>query len=303
MEKDLVRKLLDFGFSLNQAKIYLSIVQSGATCVSGITESTHLHRQDIYKIIPKLEKMGLITKTRDTPFIIGAIPLEKALNNLVSTERKKANERISSLEANLKELMNAIRKQQKEGKTQGETRFILLTTDAQMKNMADFSFENARIGYDMVTSLELITLRMNRFRDHFQTLAKNNARTRLIIENRANEDLVKRTLEEIRPNMGDFAAKLIYKYSCTPYQIIDNKEVWISIKKVTESGFPSVLWTNCENIVKFREENFEKTWNDPQAISVYPERDLQRENYQKLRKRQETPHPATDSLSMLDTIN
>jgi hypothetical protein len=53
--------------------------------------------------------------------------------------------------------------------------------------------------------------------------------------------------------------------------------VRISRKKVTESGSPSVLWTNGENIVKFRGENFEKVWNDPRAISIYPEKGLQRE--------------------------
>ena len=77
--------------------------------------------------------------------------------------------------------------------------------------------------------------------------------------------------------MGEFAAKLIHKSVSTPYYIIDHKEMWISREKATESGFPSVLWTNSEPIVKFREENFEKAWNDPGAISIYPEKGLQRE--------------------------
>jgi sugar-specific transcriptional regulator TrmB len=278
MEKDLVRKLSDFGLTVNQAKIYLSIAQSGTTCVSRIAESTHLHRQDIYKILPKLQKRGLIAKTIDTPFVIEAIPMEKSLNNLVSTEREKADERISRLETSLKELANAIREKKVErAEEQKETRFILLSTDAEIENTADFSFGNARIGVDIVTSLELITRKMNHFRNHFQTLAKNNARTRVIIETHADKDLVKRTIEEIRPHMGEFAAKLIHKSSCTPYHVIDHKEVWISRRKVTESGFPSVLWTNSENITEFREENFEKAWNDPRAISIYPERDSQRE--------------------------
>jgi sugar-specific transcriptional regulator TrmB len=290
MREDLVRKLSDFGFTVNQAKVYLSIVQSGTTCVRMISEYTQLHRQDIYKILPKLEKMGLITKTIDVPLIIEAIPAEKALSTLVSTEREKANERISRLEANLKELINALREKQVEpAGEQVETRFSLLTTDAQIKNMADLSFENARIGCDAVMSLELITRRMDLFRERFQTLAKNKARTRLIIETLNNEDLVKRTLEEIRPNMGDFAAKLIYKNRSLPYQIIDHKEVWISRKKETESGFSCVLWTNGKNIVQFREENFEKAWNNHQAITIYPpkKKRIAKREYAKVQLRHE----------------
>ena len=66
-KRDLVKKLGDFGFTANQAKVYFSIVQSGSTYVSRISESTQLHRQDIYKILPKLEKMGLITRTVAKP--------------------------------------------------------------------------------------------------------------------------------------------------------------------------------------------------------------------------------------------
>lgn len=226
--------------------------------------------------------MGLITKTIDKPFIIGAIPVEKALNSLVSTERKKANERISRLEANLKELINAIR--EKQGKTTGEqeeARFILFTTDAEIKNMEDLSSENVKIEYNLVTNLKLITRLRHRFRERFQTLARKGVRIQIIVEDLNKEDLVKKTLEKIKPKRGDFAAKLIYKSKAIPYQIIDHKEVWISRKKETESGFPCVLWTNCWNIVQFFEENFKEAWNNRDAFSIYPERDVAEERTSK----------------------
>jgi hypothetical protein len=93
----------------------------------------------------------------------------KALSRLVSTERKKENKRISRLGANLKELTDVIR--EKQGKTTGEqeeTRFILLTTDGKIRNVADLIFENTRIECDLVTNLELIMRLTHRFRDHFK---------------------------------------------------------------------------------------------------------------------------------------
>jgi sugar-specific transcriptional regulator TrmB len=275
MKEDLVRKLSDFGFTVNQAKVYLSIVQSGPTIVSAISESTQLHRQDIYKILPKLEKMGLIMKTIDKPVIIEAIPMKNALRHLVSTEREKANERISRLEANLKELLNAIREQQERRETlEEEERFVLLKTDDRIKNIADLTFENTKKECDFVTNLELMTRRTHHFREHFQKLSRRGARIRVIVENINNEDLVKRTIEEIRPDKGDFAAKLIYKKTALPYRIIDNKELFIRRKATTESGLSWVLWTNSRSIVQFYKENFEEAWNDPRAVSICPERDL-----------------------------
>ena len=276
MEKDLIWKLLDFGLTVNQAKVYLSIVQSGATCVSRISESTRLHRQDIYKMLPKLEEMGLIMKTLGTPSIIEAIPVEKALNRLFSTEREETNERISRLEANLKELMNALREKEAERTREEEARFTLLSTDAEIINMADLLFENTRTEFDLVTNLELITRRMQHFRENLKKLSKRGVKIRIIVENLNNEDLVKRTLEKIKPDKGDFAAKLIYKNRSIPYSIIDNKDIWIRRKKLAESGLPAILWTNGSNIVHFYKENFEKVWNDRHAVSIYPERDVEK---------------------------
>lgn len=201
--------------------------------------------------------------------------MEKALSRLVSTERKKENKRIFCLGANLKELTNVIR--EKQGKTtveQEEIRFILLTTDGEIRNVADLIFENARIECNLVTNLELIMRLTHRFREHFQKLSKRGAGIRIIVENLDNEDLVKRTLEKMKPNRGNFAAKLIYKSKSLPYQITDHKEVWISGKKETESGLPCVLWTNGRNMVQFFDESFKETWNNRHAISIYPERDI-----------------------------
>jgi sugar-specific transcriptional regulator TrmB len=285
MQEDLVKKLADFGFTVNQAKVYLDIVQSGLTCVSNISKFTQLHRQDIYKILPKLEKMGLITKTIDAPFMIEAIPVEKALNSLVSTERKKANERTSRLEADLKELINAIRKQQGIEKTQEEEeeRFILLKTEAEVANMSHLTFENTKLEYDLVTNLELIAQMAQHLREHFQKMARRGVKMRIIVENLNNENLVKKTLEKIRPNRGDFAAQLIYKSNVVPYQIIDYKELLISEKEETELGLPCALWTNDKNMVQFFEESFKEAWNDPCAVSICSERDLANREFHRIK--------------------
>ncbi len=93
MQEDLVSKLAEFGFTINQAKVYLSVVQNGSITVGEISKISQLHRQDIYKIIPTLEKKGLITRTIDKPVLIGAIPIQKALGHLVATEKEKIRQK------------------------------------------------------------------------------------------------------------------------------------------------------------------------------------------------------------------
>jgi sugar-specific transcriptional regulator TrmB len=268
MQEDLVVKLASFGFTVNQAKVYLSIVQSGKTRVGRISRGTQLHRQDIYKLLPKLEKMGLITKTIDKPFMIEAIPIEKALETLISKEKSKANERISQLENNLKEMVTAI---QMQPEIKEEARFTLLTSDEAIKNRGRLIFKKSKKDFKIVVSMEHITKpALHYFREFLQLIADHNARLELIIVTTEDEEEVEQIVEKIAPGSGQLKVKFINNSVCKNYQVIDNKEVWISTQQKTENGFPCLLWTNDQNIVATYRENFKLTWTHPKASIVNP---------------------------------
>jgi sugar-specific transcriptional regulator TrmB len=101
LQEDPVKELEIFGFTPNQAKVHLSIVRAGSISVGKIAESSKLYRQDIYKIIPKLERKGVISKTLGKPLVVRAMPVKKALKTLVSKERISALQRIKRMEVHL----------------------------------------------------------------------------------------------------------------------------------------------------------------------------------------------------------
>jgi sugar-specific transcriptional regulator TrmB len=266
MQEDLVAKLANFGFTVNQAKVYLSIAQSGKTRVGRISSGTQLHRQDIYKLLPKLERMGLITKTIDKPFMIEAIPIDEALETLISKEKEKANERISHLENSLKEVIAAI---QMQPEIKEEAQFTLLTNDEAIKNIGRLIFKRKRKNFKIVASMEQITKPgLHYFREFLQIIADHEARLKLIIVAAEDKEEVRQIVEKIAPNNGQLKVKLINNCVCKNYQVIDNRGVWISTQKKTEAGFPCLFWTNDLNIVATYRENFEITWMNPKASIV-----------------------------------
>ncbi len=262
MQEDLVIKLESFGFTVNQAKVYLNIVQSGKTRVGNISKSTQLHRQDIYKLLPKLEKMGLIIKTIDSPFMIEAIPIDKALETLIAKEREKSNQRISHLENNLKEMVNSI---QKQPEVKEEVQFSLLTTDEAIKSRAKRTLKKIKREFLLVANIEHLQTPSMHFRDFLQTIAASNAKTRLIVITKEDPEKTKKVIEKIVPSASQFTVRSINKTSCKNYQIVDNKEIWIATQQNTESGYPCMLWTNDQNIIDVYKENFRKTWSRAQS--------------------------------------
>ena len=270
MQEDLVIKLSEFGFTTNQAKVYLSIIQSGSITAAEISKVTQLHPQDVYKILPKLEKMGLITKTIDKPALVQAISVEEALEFLVAKENDKIRKRISHLKLNMKELGSVAIQRPFSGKLHEEKNlFIALTTDDQIKNMSKVTFEKISKEYELMMNLELMTSIIQKLRNHIRQIG-NRAKIRLIVENQNpnQEKIVIDTIEKIRPRTGDFSAKIIPKMESIGYYLIDNSELWISMRNKTESGSPCVLWTNDAKMVEFFHENFHQAWNDSSALMI-----------------------------------
>ena len=268
MQEDLVSKLAEFGFTINQAKVYLSVVQNGSITVGEISRISQLHRQDIYKIIPTLEKKGLITRTIDKPALVGAIPVQKALGRLVATEKEKIGKRISRLENNLRELAEEIESYQPKEKMRCEDLFIPLITDEQVKNRAAMTFEGANLSYDLIVNLELITAITKNLRTHLEQLTKK-VKTRMIVENSSKNEVMK-VITPIIPKNRNFEVKIANTNESLSYYVIDQNELWITLQKKTESELPCILWTNDKKMVMFFQKSFNRSWNNSKAATIYP---------------------------------
>ena len=54
--------LLGLGLTLNQAKVYLAVIKLEKTTVVQVANFSKVRREDVYRILPSLEKMGLIER-------------------------------------------------------------------------------------------------------------------------------------------------------------------------------------------------------------------------------------------------
>ena len=53
--------LVELGFSVNEAKVYLALTELGASSATRISEKSHLHRPNVYESLIKLVEKGLVT--------------------------------------------------------------------------------------------------------------------------------------------------------------------------------------------------------------------------------------------------
>jgi sugar-specific transcriptional regulator TrmB len=271
--EELARILTDFGLSINQAKVYLSVARSKIATVDTISRETRLYRQDVYKIMPILEKKGLVVKIIDRPTKFESLPIEKAIDTLISKERKTAEDRLSRLESISEKLKSKVVSWQKENqKTKVEPKFRLLVNDSEIRNVFDLSFENVKEELNLVTTPELAPYITRILNERIGLLAKKRIKTRIIVDNPSRDfEKTKKIVQGLQSINAKFflVIKQLPGTFFPPYRVFDDKEAWIMISKETETGHPCFLWTNAPNVIKFYKESFEKAWNDPIAKALY----------------------------------
>jgi sugar-specific transcriptional regulator TrmB len=83
--------LVEYGLSENEAEVYLHLARVGERKASDVAEVTHFHRTEVYRILRVLEKKGIVIETFETPLRFTAVPVEKAVEQLVDAQRMKLN--------------------------------------------------------------------------------------------------------------------------------------------------------------------------------------------------------------------
>jgi sugar-specific transcriptional regulator TrmB len=83
--------LTEYGLSKSEAKAYLYLAMAGEKKASEIARAISLHRTEVYRILRDLEKKGIVIEAFETPLKFGAVPVDRAVEQLVDAQRLKVN--------------------------------------------------------------------------------------------------------------------------------------------------------------------------------------------------------------------
>ncbi len=97
-------ELIELGLTLNEARCYLALLQSGPATAAELAETSGVPRPKVYATLKLLEQRGFSYPTGDRVTRFRAVDAELALNELARTrehERRLADERERQLRADL----------------------------------------------------------------------------------------------------------------------------------------------------------------------------------------------------------
>ena len=253
--------LLGLGLTLNQAKVYLAILKLEKTTVGQVANYSKVRREDVYRILPSLEKMGLVERLLGKPTEIRATLIADSLAFLVAEEKKRAEERLSGMRSMVKKLSLKEWKQPTLGEESiyiliAERKAILAKTSELVRN----SKREVALIADKIRMMPVLA----QFSDEYQLAIKNGAQIRLLFEACGPDDLLKKQVKKYIGN-GDSVHVRFHPEALNHFIMSDDKEALIATSKESGLGEGQSLWTNNGNLIGVLRTSFESDWEKAQS--------------------------------------
>ena len=252
--------LLGLGLTLNQAKVYLAVIKLEKTTVVQVANFSKVRREDVYRILPSLEKMGLVERLLGKPTEIRATRISDALSLLVETEKGKADERLVGMRDIVQKLSL---KDWKQELPKEESIYILIAEKKSIFAKTSDLISNSKKEVALIADKGRIMPILFQFSDEFKLATKNGVVIRLLFEGEASDSSLK---EKVKKLIGKDASIHIkfHNGDLNHFLMSDDKEALITTSKQTGLGESPCLWTNNCNLIGVLRTSFESDWEKAQ---------------------------------------
>jgi sugar-specific transcriptional regulator TrmB len=264
VSEKLVKELLPFGLTGNEAKVYLALLQLERANARAAARLSGIPRQEIYRVLPRLERLGMVEVIIGKPTKFLAIKPNEVLSELVERQKEKFAKQISELNAKEKTLVTELKKV--EGKSAGliraePVRFVLISGRHLVNEKIQEMLRNAKS--EVLWMVPKVEIRRSVFYDRDKMLrqcAQRKVKVRIVTE------VDKENIREVT-KLGKFCDVRHAHGVTSLLTIVDNKELVIGSGVHTGEDFSSdelinKLWTNDSSIINVMKTFFEEVWNN-----------------------------------------
>jgi len=252
LEKENIQCLERLGLSPNQAKIYLGLLFHGKSSVKEISTLSGVAREEVYRNLKQLRKLGFVEKIFSYPNTYRPSPLNSVLMTML---KKKAIE-MSTLQIETDKLLQNFTENEETDLNSNET--FLIPEMKPLLDKAKNQLNTLKESLDTICSWQKGIGWLTSQNEQFIKALERKVKIRFVIEkeNQNSQSLINK--------FKDFPSFIIKFVSTLPpacIGIYDKKVLFLDTE--TKAGFVKspVIWTNNPNIVGMAQIYFDTIWN------------------------------------------
>jgi len=247
--------LADFNVTKSQAKIYIALIALGIASPSEIAALSKVRREEVYRIIPKLEKLGLISRKLKSPRKFSAIQPETAIQLLMETKLKIMKEEIGKLQQKQTELVFKLKTI--ELPLQQDNSMETITNQEQLFTKIINMTQNAQKQIDIITSLENLKYAYLNYPKNLYARLKRT-KIRIITESHEPNAFTVELMRHLEANNNYIKLKQMEKLQFNTVIVDDKEAVWGESQPRNKNTY--YLWTNDPTQIAILKMSFESLW-------------------------------------------
>ena len=251
-----IQTLMRLGLTLLQAKTYLNLAKLRKADVKTIAKFSNIARQDIYRIMPSLQKLGLAEKIITKPTMYEATPIKEGLSILLQNRKKESAE----LQKKTTSLINNFQaKNAKVALKEEDQEFIIISEITRFLKIHKSQGQKAQKSLDIMVPLVNIPSKVKKELPKLNRPLKRGVKIRLITQEPKDEAIP--TLWQVLARHPFFEFKYLAAPLIFGMHIADSKEVTLQVS--TKNILPS-LWTKNPIVVELAVNYFNEMWSKNQ---------------------------------------
>jgi sugar-specific transcriptional regulator TrmB len=252
-----LQTLIDLGLTLIQARVYLALVESRPTKISAISKMSSVARPDVYRILSKLQQLGIVEKIIRTPFEYRAIPMKKALPLLLG----KKTEQYKKIRAKTQMMLATTQTRKTNNPIQIEkTQFVLIPQGKALIGRIRNAHENVQNSIDHVLSWKRFSQGItSMFAESIEIAWAKNVKTRFILESPLENKTAGQLIQFYREKPF-CQIRFVARRPKTIFAIYDKKEISIIVNPKADLLGSPTLWSNNPALVSLAKDYFEMLW-------------------------------------------
>ena len=264
----LANRLSDFGITFNQARVYITAAQMGIASIKEISKKSNVPREEIYRLLPKLEKLGLLEKILGKPIKVKATPFGAVLSLLIKREKDMNSQRLSKLKAEKGKLLKDIQILEIKNDSEGKAHFTLISQrDAGLQKILSM-IDVAERTIDMSISRDLFLHFFATYGLPIKKAISRGVEFRIVIEEIDHYDSIISLMKEYKSPRASFSIRFTNQRLC-PYFIVDHKEALLSTStELNPLRIEHYLWTTNTNLIDLILRIFEIIWLTSKEIET-----------------------------------
>jgi len=254
--------LLSLGLTINQAKVYLVILKLEKTTAGEVAKYSKVRREDVYRILPALGKMGLIERFLGKPIKIRATPISDALTSLLSKEKRQFDDHLKGLQNTVQKLSQ---KDWKQPLPSEESTFILIEEKTAILAKTSELIRHSKKEVTLIADKTRIIPTLYRFSQEYKQAIKRGAQINLLFEGDKSDDL---QIEKVNKLLDGMPVQIRFNpESLSHFFMFDGKEALVPTSKDSGLGESPYLFTNNNNFLGVLRNEFESNWQKAVQIN------------------------------------